>query len=141
MVYKRYTCRWRLYNRNGNSKHFCDFILIINIIENYSNGCSKKKKTDKKSLWLLRIIKVNSIISQAIYSVNRSHHNAIVKCQATNDIGSTEEKTVLNVHCMYLITFDWFLLILKKEIIILQFIFRSSIVYWNTNFSWSWQRR
>ncbi|XP_055303377.1 irregular chiasm C-roughest protein-like [Sitodiplosis mosellana] len=34
----------------------------------------------------------------AIYSVNRSHHNAVVKCEATNDIGTTKDETTLDVH-------------------------------------------
>lgn len=36
---------------------------------------------------------------QAIFSVNRSHHNAVVKCEATNEVGTKIEKTTLNVHC------------------------------------------
>lgn len=37
--------------------------------------------------------------AQAIYTVNRSHHDAVVKCEATNDIGIGEAHTTLNVHC------------------------------------------
>lgn len=39
------------------------------------------------------------MVLQAIFSVNRSHHNAVIKCEATNDIGTAVEKTTLNVHC------------------------------------------
>lgn len=38
---------------------------------------------------------------QAIYLVNRSHHGAVVKCEATNDIGTTQKETTLDVHCKY----------------------------------------
>ncbi|XP_031628454.1 irregular chiasm C-roughest protein-like [Contarinia nasturtii] len=34
----------------------------------------------------------------AIYAVNRSHHNAVVKCEATNEIGTTHKETTLDVH-------------------------------------------
>lgn len=36
---------------------------------------------------------------QAIYSVNRSHHNSVVKCEATNDIGTSQTQMTLDVHC------------------------------------------
>lgn len=38
---------------------------------------------------------------QAIYLVNRSHHGAVVKCEATNDVGTTQKETTLDVHCKY----------------------------------------
>lgn len=33
--------------------------------------------------------------------VNRSHHGAVVKCEATNDLGTTYKETTLDVHCEY----------------------------------------
>lgn len=38
---------------------------------------------------------------QAIYLVNRSHHGSVVKCEATNDVGTTQKETTLDVHCKY----------------------------------------
>lgn len=37
--------------------------------------------------------------AQVIHIVNRSHHLAVVKCEATNDIGSNEASMVLKVKC------------------------------------------
>lgn len=34
--------------------------------------------------------------------MNRSHHGAVVKCEATNDIGTTHKETTLDVHCEYI---------------------------------------
>lgn len=42
---------------------------------------------------------LNLIVLQAIYLVNRSHHGAVVKCEAANDIGTTQKETTLDVHC------------------------------------------
>lgn len=36
---------------------------------------------------------------QVIHIVNRSHHLAAIKCEATNDIGSNEASMVLTVKC------------------------------------------
>lgn len=38
---------------------------------------------------------------QAIYLVNRSHHGSVVKCEATNDVGTAQKETTLDVHCKY----------------------------------------
>lgn len=48
---------------------------------------------------------------QAIYSVNRSHHNSVVKCEATNDIGTNQAQMTLDVHCESFILAEVFQLI------------------------------
>lgn len=37
--------------------------------------------------------------AQVIHNVNRSHHEATVKCEATNDIGFSEAELELDVKC------------------------------------------
>lgn len=86
---------------SGNPKeiHYKWFINDELVIGDYTTEMVNRAQANDVPIHSTILIQFS--FEQAIYLVNRSHHGAVVKCEATNEIGIGEAQTTLNVHCKW----------------------------------------
>ena len=85
-------------NENGQIVEGANIVIECNTDANPSNVSFRWFSNDK----LLKKKRSNKLL---ISNITRDHHNNVIKCEANNSIGKSEESETLNIACKFYLCF------------------------------------